>query len=309
MSTIFGIPPWLQVSDVVIVIVAAILDILTIDSSPRIEESLRIAEQWIENFERWVESLPFREVSTWHIRKVYEWIETRIWKKHPSWIYFIVGYLVTMVLCVHSILAYVDPVELLKVQYVTPEMLPSSIWLYPIPANILGGIFFVIGRRLLLACQRRGIFVLYLYLLLLKILMAAILAFFIIGGLVFGLIGYFHYHSHLEPSKVANPYIARGFVTMIFYYGLGVANAIQVFDIFFIIVQMVLVIWITLYIAIFLSKAARLGLRRRNWYFSGLAGAIMGTVSTGIAVCSSLHVERWSLYERQLTSWLIGFGH
>jgi hypothetical protein len=108
-----------------------------------LEGQTRTIRYYLRRLERWIKKLPIRVVMRWHINFVSRKLEAALWKKHPDWICFIAGYLITAALCAHSIITYIPAMR--NQIFVPPESLPASALLTPIPANILGGLMLVLA--------------------------------------------------------------------------------------------------------------------------------------------------------------------
>jgi len=288
--------------------VALMLDICLLDKTGSIKSGLKRTEHYIQKFEAWVKSLPLSKLMSWHLRFVSDKIESNIWRKHPNLICFVVGYLFTACLNIWAIHTYSNDPGIYKPNAAI-MFGPHRYMVYPLVANVLGGFFLMISRNLVLWSRKKNVMFVYMAVVLLKVLVGSIL----IGSLVAGvLIPCIHLISPTHPTvpnvELIRYYATAGFITMILYWALALDNALRMMDVTIYLLQVSLVICVTVYLAIFVTKALRLAIRKADsMYFTGFVGAIAGLYELASRI--QFHPEHWTLVQRQVLLLFLGFGH
>ena len=291
---------------------ALFVDIFLVDEKPCIKTRLAGVVRYFKRFEEWITHLPFKRFPTWHLTIISNWLENHLWKKHPDWIAFIVGYLITTALSMHSILAYGPDINVARFPMgITAEPIPSTAYalVYTVPAAALGGILCIIGRRLLLTHKGRGAGATYFSILLWKLLVIAFMFVAFMEGIMRGFIYLFHLGMPLKHPSTGVPVILHYLMSSVLYYGLCTANAFWVFGFFIYALQLTIIVWLTLLLSIFLSRAIRFIIGASDGgYFSGAVAALSGMMVTVLTVERDILLYHWSAYAAATYNWLFGFG-
>ena len=300
---------WIQHVLQGLTVIAVALDICFIDQTDNIRLRLNKIEAWIENFEKWIKSLPVLKLMSWHLGYISDYIDTILWKKHPNYICFITGYLLTAYFSGRAIYEFNNEPSIFKLEFEAHVSIPSSLLLYPMPANILGGLFLVIGRLLLRWGRHKNVLFLYMAVVVLKAIASAIVVIIVIGNVVEAGVVFFQ-HNPFDPKMVPvlMPVLIGGIMSAILFMALALSNAFWLLDWIIYLLQFSLILWLTVYLAIFITKGLRLVLRKTDsMYFTGAVGAMACVYETILRF--PLHPETWTPGVRSMVLLYLGIGH
>jgi hypothetical protein len=252
-------------------IFAFIADVHLIDETKKIRA-------WLRKLERWIKKLPIRAFMRWHIKWLSEHIEANIWKKHPDWICFIAGYLITAALSAVSILYLVPKVRVSLEQHKIPEYvlhaLPSSVLLSPIPAAVFGGLVLVLTRHLLRWGKQAKLLFLYMAVIVWKaaIALAIFLVFFL--SAVKAAVEFVLAHHPASDRALMAYYMQSEIVAGVLFWLISLDHVFMLMSGIIYCFEYCLLLWLFSHVAIWITKAIRLLLKKADgMYCIGAVGA------------------------------------
>jgi hypothetical protein len=230
---------------------------------------------WLRKLERWIKKLPIKAFMRWHIKWLSDHIEANIWRKHPDWICFIVGYLVAAAMSAYTIHDFASQVRATPPKTI-PDMvlhaLPTSIILSPIPAAVLGGMVTVCTRRLLRWGKRAKLILLYMAVVLWK----GAITFTVISLLLFSVV-----KATLESPKangqfhLSTDYLQMEITRGIFFWLICLRQPFILMNVIIYCFEYCLLLWVLSHVAIWITKAIRLLLKKADgMYCVGAVGAL-----------------------------------